>query len=137
MRVSYDQMVSLASDILDTVSRRAISWGFSVVELWTKGKEGTIKPFATGDLGQKDTPILREPAALSEADYVLVESTYGTTVRGKPNFTEFGNDIWKALDCGGSVQIAAFTLKTTQKVLYVLGHLKREGTIRIERSRSW
>lgn len=90
--------------------------GSSIVELWADGR----KLVYSGDLGPKGTPILRDPAAIREADLVLMESTYGDrnhrdrldTVR------EFGEILGQAWRDRGKVLIPAFAVGRSQELLY-------------------
>jgi metallo-beta-lactamase family protein len=92
-------------------------------------EEGNIKIVTTGDLGSKSTPILRDPTIIMDADYILVESTYGAIKRKEPNYEQFGKDIQETILAGGSVLIPAFVLEKTQKVIYVIGVLMNKGII--------
>jgi len=103
--------------------------GSAIFEIWIKDREGPIKIVAAGDLGNGVLSLLPPPATLDEGDYILVESTYGPYRREETDDHDFGNAVRKALLAGGSVLIPAFTLDRTQKVLYVLGRLKKAGVI--------
>ena len=51
--------------------------GSAIVEIWAAEETGRTKLVFSGDLGQRGAPIIRDPAAVDEADYLFVESTYG------------------------------------------------------------
>jgi len=127
--VAYGQKIDLTSDVAVKFQDAGHILGSSIIEIWIKGEDKPIKIVVAADLGSKQTPLLRDPAIISEADYVLIESTYGTIKRGDPDYREFGKAIKETLAGGGSVLIPAFVLEKTQKVLYVLGQLKRDGII--------
>ncbi|MDQ5986728.1 MAG: Ribonuclease [Syntrophus sp. SKADARSKE-3] len=103
--------------------------GSAMVELWIRDKTGPIKIVATGDMGSGIIPLLPPPTIIEDGDYVLIESTYGPMKRSELNEKAFGEYIARTLAMGGSVLIPAFTLDRTQKVLYVLGNLKKAGII--------
>jgi metallo-beta-lactamase family protein len=77
----------------------------------------------SGDLGQYDSPILRDPESGLHADLVLMESTYGSRLHRDRNATlvEFGEILQAARADGGNVMIPAFAVGRSQDVLYELG----------------
>ena len=90
--------------------------GSCSVELWGDGK----KLVFSGDLGPKGTPILRDPAEITEADLVLMESTYGDRLHRDRAETiheleAILDDAWRS---GGCVLIPAFAVGRTQELLY-------------------
>ena len=90
--------------------------GSCCVELWGDGK----KVVFSGDLGPKGTPILRDPAVITDADLVLMESTYGDRLHRERADTihELGRILDEAWDSGGCVLIPAFAVGRTQELLY-------------------
>lgn len=127
--VQYDQIEDIANDVSVRFRDAGHILGSSIIEIWIKNKGGTIKVVATGDMGAESIPLLRNPVFISEGDYFLIESTYGATQRGRSDYKAFGRDIQNTINTGGSVLIPAFVLDKTQKLIYVLGQLKREGII--------
>ncbi len=77
----------------------------------------------SGDLGQYDSPILRDPEAGLAGDVVLMESTYGDRLHRERDATlaEFGEILRRARRDGGNVLIPAFAVGRSQDVLYALG----------------
>lgn len=90
--------------------------GSAIVELWADGK----KLVFSGDLGQKGTPILRDPAAIPDADLVLMESTYGDRNHRERADTihELGDILDHAWRERGNVLIPAFAVGRSQELLY-------------------
>jgi metallo-beta-lactamase family protein len=90
--------------------------GSAIVELWADGK----KLVFSGDLGPNGTPILRDPTPISEADLVLMESTYGDRNHKDRAETiiELGGILDAAWRDGGNVVIPAFAVGRTQELLY-------------------
>jgi metallo-beta-lactamase family protein len=90
--------------------------GSSIVELWADGR----KLVFSGDLGPKGTPILRDPVAVTEADLVLMESTYGD--RNHRDRVETIHELEGILDeawrTRGNVLIPAFAVGRSQELLY-------------------
>jgi metallo-beta-lactamase family protein len=77
----------------------------------------------SGDLGQFDAPILRDPSLIEQADIVLCESTYGDRVHRDRDLTvvEIGEIIKDAQAHKGNILIPAFAVGRSQEVLYMFG----------------
>jgi len=129
MAVSYDQHLNLSSDVSVIFRNAGHIMGSSIIEIWIKGVDGTVKIVATGDMGNSHLPLLSNPDIVHEGDYILVESTAGTIRRKDAGFDTFGDEIKKTLKRGGSVLIPAFALDRTQRLLYIIGTLKGRGII--------
>lgn len=97
--------------------------GSSCVELELREGERRCRLVFSGDLGQYDSPILRDPAAIGRADVVVMESTYGDRLHRDREATldEFGEILRGAAGDGGNVLIPAFAIGRTQEILYLLG----------------
>ncbi len=125
--VSYDVSRDLTPDLAVCFREAGHILGSAFIEIRVRRNGKTVKLVVASDMGASATPLLREPAIVEDADYVLIESTYGGVRRGPVDFSAFGREIGRALAAGGSVLIPAFVLEKTQKVLYVLGALVRRG----------
>jgi Cft2 family RNA processing exonuclease len=85
----------------------------------------------SGDLGRPGTPIIRDPTVLTEADYVLVESTYG----GREHEPEdeairiLAETIRMVSDAGGVLLVPSFAIGRTQEVVYEPDRLREKGAI--------
>ena len=92
--------------------------------VWLRLREGALERRVTfsGDLGQYDTPILRDPEPGPACDLVLMESTYGARLHRERAATleEFGAILRAARRDGGNVLIPAFAVGRTQEILYEL-----------------
>jgi metallo-beta-lactamase family protein len=86
----------------------------------------------SGDIGRKGNPIIRDPESVEEADYVVVESTYGNRLHKglKESIDELVEAIRVTFKRGGNVLIPAFAVGRTQDLLYVLNRAVREGRLR-------
>ncbi|MEL7310977.1 MAG: MBL fold metallo-hydrolase [Pseudomonadota bacterium] len=102
--------------------------GSAVVELRLRHDGVERRLLFSGDLGQYDTPILRDPESLSGIDAVLMESTYGgRTHRSRADtIEELGQILAAARADGGNVLIPAFAIGRSQELLYELGAHARE-----------
>ncbi|MDD5578260.1 MAG: MBL fold metallo-hydrolase [Methylobacter sp.] len=102
--------------------------GSSIVRLRIKDDE--VKTLvSSGDLGNPNSPLLRDPAVLTEADVLLLESTYGDRDH-KPlenTLDELRETLAEAAASGGNVIIPAFAVGRTQDLIYWLGKIQRQG----------
>jgi metallo-beta-lactamase family protein len=102
---------------------------FVLAEIAEPGRE-PVRVLLSGDIGRYDEPILNDPSQVDEADYVLVESTYGNRVHkgGNPR-DELARVITDAIERGGKIIIPAFAVGRTQLLIYYLRELEDEGRI--------
>lgn len=97
--------------------------GSAAVELWLTENGHSRKLVFSGDIGQYETPILNDPAAIHEADVVLMESTYGNRLHRNRQLTEneIGEVIQAARHQRGNILIPAFAIGRSQEILYMMG----------------
>ena len=101
-------------------------FGSSIIELWVKEDGKETKTVFTGDLGNNDIPLLASPTMIESADYLVMESTYGSRlhVRNDEKAELFLKIVSETLDNGGTVVIPSFAVGRTQEILYELNKLK-------------
>lgn len=84
----------------------------------------------TGDLGRPNHPVMKPPATVTSADYLVVESTYGDRLHDKSSTLDHLADIInKTVARGGSIIIPAFAVGRTQDLLYFIYLLKKDNRI--------
>ena len=105
--------------------------GSAIVEIDIKEGGQSRKLVFSGDLGNSYAALLRDPAQLSKADVVLMESTYGDRDHRplEETLEEFRDVIRQANDNGGNVLIPAFAVGRTQEVIFYLGELYQKGEL--------
>jgi len=86
----------------------------------------------SGDLGNVNRPLIRDPQKPSEADFVVIESTYGNRLHGeRPDYvSQLTRILQETLDRGGNLVIPAFSVGRTQELLYLIREIKGSGAIR-------
>ena len=99
------------------------------VNICEAGVEKTI--VFSGDIGNKNQPLIKDPAYFSKADYVVMESTYGDrSHEERPDYVRLLADvIQETFDRGGNVVIPSFAVGRTQEMLYFIRQIKAEGLI--------
>lgn len=128
--VSYDEIIQLDENISVRFNDAGHMLGSSIIEVWIK-ENGEIKKIVfTGDLGNNDIPLLDSPTMIDSADYVVMESTYGSRLhnRNDDKAELFLNIVAETLDKGGNVIIPSFAVGRTQEILYELNKLKEQRT---------
>jgi metallo-beta-lactamase family protein len=130
-RVSYDENVSLNKSLSARFVPAGHILGSSFIEvLIAEPKRPPVKIVFSGDLGRYDEPILNDPAPAYEADYLLVESTYGNRIHEQTDPKDRLAEIINAtVKRGGKIIIPAFAVGRTQLLVYYLRELEDEGRI--------
>ena len=92
----------------------------------------TKKIVFSGDVGNTNQPIIRDPQPVKEADYVVIESTYGDRLHGDeiPDYVgEFTRILRETFDRGGNVVIPSFAVGRTQELLYFIREIKEKNLL--------
>ncbi|MBA3060961.1 MAG: MBL fold metallo-hydrolase [Nitrospirae bacterium] len=105
--------------------------GSGSLEIWFQDGHKEKKIVFSGDIGRKGNPIINDPSPATEAEYVVMESTYGNRLHKGMSETidELVEVIKVTFKKGGNVIIPAFAIGRTQDLLYVLNRLVREGRL--------
>ena len=99
------------------------------VKITEEGQEKTI--VFSGDIGNTNQPLIRDPQYLHNADYVVIESTYGDRSHGeRPDYVRLlAEVIQKTFDRGGNLVIPSFAVGRTQEMLYFIRQIKKERLV--------
>lgn len=106
--------------------------GSASIEVWLTEGQITKKIVFSGDIGNKNQPLLKNPAFTKEADYVVMESTYGDRLHSaeRPDYVaELASVLKETFDRGGNVVIPSFAVGRTQEMLYFLRKIKVERLV--------
>ena len=106
--------------------------GSAIVELWiNEDASGEKKLVFSGDLGQKNLPVVSDPTPIEEGDYVFIESTYANRRHKgiRETTEEFRQAVTESLERDGNIIIPAFAVGRTQNILYLLKKLSLEGRL--------
>ena len=106
--------------------------GSAAIEVWLHEGEEQRKICFSGDVGNADQPILRNPGFVREADYLVVESTYGDRLHSHERVdyvAALAQRIQETLDRGGNVVIPSFAVGRTQEMLYFIREIKEQGLV--------
>ncbi|MBR0564667.1 MBL fold metallo-hydrolase [Azoarcus sp. L1K30] len=131
-RVHYDENLTPHAAVSCRFRDAGHILGSAIIELDLSDEGVTRRLVFSGDLGQPDRPVLRDPFMPRRADYLCVESTYGNRFHRDLHETE--SELVHALNDtlgrkGGNVIIPAFAVGRTQEVLFILAKLVRMGQV--------
>jgi metallo-beta-lactamase family protein len=124
--VPFQKETAVAGEFRLTLQPAGHILGASIATL----DAGGIKVVFSGDLGRMNDPIMRPPSRIEEADYLLVESTYGNRRHEEADAEEtLGRHLNRALARGGVVVMPAFAVGRAQTLLYLVSRLKARRAI--------
>ncbi len=127
----YDDRVRLARGVWLTFLDAGHILGSAMVLLETKEPEEPSRLVFSGDLGQPDLPIVRDPTPLPETDYLMIESTYGDREH-PPSATiqeQLAEIVNRVVARQGRIIIPAFAVGRTQALIYDLHQLHHANRI--------
>ena len=127
-------------DICEGLSVRFVDAGHllgsSSIEMWiTESEEGkepqTRKLVFSGDIGNGNRPLIKNPEYIEDADYVIMESTYGNRTHEVP--PDYAVELAKVMNAtftkGGNLVVPAFSVGRTQEMLYYMRRIKTEDLL--------
>ncbi len=129
--VEYDEINNIENGIKARFVEAGHILGSACIELFIKEQDQKRKFVFSGDLGQYDVPLMRDPAVIDQADVVFMESTYGNRDH-RPltdTLSEFKDILSAARGCKGKVLIPTFAVGRTQQILYYLARAFNAGEV--------
>lgn len=130
---NYDDVIDLCEGVKVRFTDIGHLLGSSSIEVWATEGDVTKKIVFSGDIGNKNQPLLRNPQYTKEADYVVMESTYGDRLHSdeRPDYvSELAGILKETFDRGGNVVIPSFAVGRTQEILYFLRKIKEERLVK-------
>lgn len=130
--VRYYQRISITDDIDIRFSDAGHILGSAIVEVFIREGDGEKKLVFSGDLGNSQAALLRDPDIVDSADVLLLESTYGDREHRSMEETlnEFESVISEASQNRGNILIPSFAVGRTQEIIFRLGELYQKGLLR-------
>ena len=129
----YDTMVEVCEGVKIRFTDIGHLLGSASIEVWLSEDGIERKLVFSGDIGNVNQPLLKDPSFTKEADYVIMESTYGDRYHPKESLTKEGQRDYvselaqilrETFDKGGNVVIPSFAVGRTQEILYFLRKIK-------------
>ncbi len=130
-KVRYKTPVQIADGITATFCEAGHVLGSAIIHVCIEKNGESRSVLFSGDVGRPDRPIVRDPAEVDEADYILVESTYGNRVHRQHGDikAEIAEVINATRAAGGNIVVPSFALERSQDVLYYVNELLAEDAI--------
>ena len=128
----YHKKIELTPDIQIRFVDVGHLLGSASIEIWVTEEGKTTKLVFSGDIGNLDQPLLKDPNYVRGADYVVMESTYGDRMHPpKPDYVkELSQILQDTFDRGGNVVVPSFAVGRTQEMLYFLREIKEKNLVR-------
>jgi metallo-beta-lactamase family protein len=129
----YEEKIEVCSGVTIRFTDIGHLLGSASIEVWATEENITKKLVFSGDIGNIGLPLMKDPKMTKEADYVIMESTYGDKYHSevKTDFIgELTEILQKTFDRGGNVVIPSFAVGRTQEILYFLRQIKEERRIK-------
>lgn len=129
----YDKEIELCEGIRIRFTDVGHLLGSASIEVWATENGTTRKIVFSGDIGNKNQPLIKDPARTEAADYVVMESTYGDRLHPgeRPDYIrELAAILQETFDKKGNVVIPSFAVGRTQEILYFLRKIKEDKLIK-------
>ena len=128
----YNTKISVGEGVKIRFTDAGHLLGSAFVEMWLTESGETKKIVFSGDIGNIDQPIIRDPQPVAGADIAIMESTYGDRNHepAAENIGDLAAVIDRTIGMGGNVIIPAFAVGRTQEVLYFLREIKERGLVK-------
>ena len=132
VRYPYDKIFTVCDGVRFRLTDVGHLLGSASIELWLQEGNTQKKIVFSGDIGNKRQPLLKDPEYTMDADYVVMESTYGDRIHEKDDMDvveELADIITETFRRGGNVVIPAFAIGRTQVMLYYIRHIKENNLV--------
>ena len=132
MPYPYGEMIDLCEGVRFRFIDAGHLLGSASIEMWLKENGQTRKMVFSGDIGNSHQPIIRDPQYIKQADYVVMESTYGDRDHEKVDdyVSALADILDKTLSDGGNVVIPSFAVGRTQELLYYIREIKERKLVK-------
>ncbi len=127
----YDQKIDLCPGISIRFTDVGHLLGSSAIEVWATESGVSRKIVFSGDVGNTNQPLLRDPQPVEGGDYLLIESTYGDRIHEKPAdyIQPLAEILERTFKAGGNLVIPSFAVGRTQEMLYYFREIKNRNLV--------
>lgn len=131
----YDRVYPVSENISIKFTDIGHLLGSACIEVWMHEGDTDKKIVFSGDVGNLNQPLIKDPQTVDETDYLVIESTYGDRLHDGVKDSdvivrELANYIASTFDRGGSVIIPSFAVGRTQELLYAIRMIKEQGLLK-------
>ena len=130
--VRYDERITISAGVDIRFTDIGHLLGSAAIEIWLREGESEKKIVFSGDVGNTDQPLIKDPSFVAEADYLVLESTYGSRNHERHTDTVevLAELIDNTLSQGGNVVIPSFAIGRTQELLYAIREIKQRKLVK-------
>lgn len=116
---TYDQKIKLNDNLTIQLNEAGHILGSTIYEVWLTENNKKVKLVFTGDLGNPPTPLLKPPAKIISADYLIIESAYGDRNHEpkKERKEKLKQIILNVIKRKGVLLMPSFAIERTQELL--------------------
>lgn len=129
----YNEIIEIDRGIRIRFSDIGHMLGSACIEVWLNENGIEKKLVFSGDIGNLKQPIVRDPSFVEEANYIIIESTYGNRYHNVCSFDyagELAEIMQSTFDRGGNLVIPSFAVGRTQELLYFLREVKEKQLVK-------
>ena len=128
-KVDYDKLYDIDENVKVRYRDAGHIVGSAIIEMYVTEKGVEKKIVFSGDLGQWDVPIIKNPTLIDDADYVLIESTYGDRLHEDIGLRDdlLLKHAQETYNRGGRLMIPSFAIERTQELLYAFNKMVKNG----------
>lgn len=129
--VAYDTRVAVAAGLDIRFTDIGHLLGSAAIEVFAKEGDTSRTIVFSGDVGNTDQPLIKDPTPVANADFLVLESTYGSREheRGGDVIASLATYIDETIARGGNVIIPSFAIGRTQELLYAIREIKQRGLV--------
>ncbi len=130
--VSYNERITVAAGVDIRFIDIGHLLGSAAIEIWMREGDAERKIVFSGDVGNINQPIIKDPEYIKHADYLVLESTYGNRSHEQSGDTilALAEYIEKTLARGGNLIIPSFAVGRTQELLYAIREIKARSLVK-------
>ncbi len=130
-KIDYDRPFEVVPGVTARFVEAGHILGSAAISLELEEKGRAVRLWFSGDIGRRKLPLLRDPVLPVEADYLLMESTYGDKPHRDPDaaYEEFRQVVDRTVGRGGKVIVPAFAVGRTQELVYFLNEMMSSGEV--------
>jgi metallo-beta-lactamase family protein len=128
---SYDNLIEISKGIRIKFVDAGHILGSASIEVFLREGKANKKIVFSGDIGNVDQPIIKDPQYIESGDYAVMEATYGDRIHKKNvDFTsELAGILDETLSRGGNIVIPSFAIGRTQGLLYLIREIKEKKLV--------
>jgi metallo-beta-lactamase family protein len=124
--VNYNELINIGDNISLKLRDAGHILGSATIEMWARENSEEFKIVFSGDLGNMNVPLMKDPTVIEDADYVILESTYGNRLHNDTQNKALVllDIITDTVEKGGNIVIPSFAIARAQEILYIINMLK-------------